>query len=301
MKIMEIYIYGYGKFEDVKFSNLHNQQVFYGENEAGKSTIMSFIHSILFGFPTKQQTELRYEPKKGAKYGGQLTVFFPGKGKTVIERVKGKATGDVSVHIENGRIGGEELLKELLSSVDKNLFQSIFSFNLQGLQNVHQIKGEDLGRFLFSTGTVGSDRLLKAENELAKELESRFKPNGRNPLLNTKLKELRSLRTELQKAEETNEQYKSLLTKRDSLRNRLRRQIRNHFTHRTANSFGRMEKSRPICFNKRKSFKKNWFLMIILIFRKMVLNSLKDSKSCKYSLRGKYIFSNSEWIRYKPI
>lgn len=217
MKITEIYIYGYGKFEDVKFSNLHSQQVFYGENEAGKSTIMSFIHSILFGFPTKQQIELRYEPKKGAKYGGQLTVFFPGEGKTVIERVKGKATGDVSVHIENGRIGGEELLKELLSSVDKSLFQSIFSFNLQGLQNVHHIKGEDIGRFLFSTGTVGSDRLLKAENELAKELESRFKPNGRNPLLNTKLKELRNLRTELQKAEENNEQYKSLLTKRDSI------------------------------------------------------------------------------------
>ena len=222
MKILEIYIYGYGKFENVKFSNLHDQQIFYGENEAGKSTIMSFIHSILFGFPTKQQTELRYEPKKGAKYGGQLTVLFPDKGKTVIERVKGKAIGDVSVHLENGRIGGEELLKELLSSVDKNLFQSIFSFNLQGLQNVHQLKGEDLGRFLFSTGTVGSDRLLKAENELAKEIESRFKPNGRNPLLNTKLKELRSLRLELQKAEETNEQYTSLLTKRESIEKQIK-------------------------------------------------------------------------------
>ena len=98
MKIEEIYIYGYGKFENVKFSNLHNQQVFYGENEAGKSTIMSFIHSILFGFPTKQQTELRYEPKKGAKYGGQLTVFFPGKGKTVIERVKEKQWGRFCSH-----------------------------------------------------------------------------------------------------------------------------------------------------------------------------------------------------------
>ena len=99
MKIIEIYIYGYGKFENVKFSNVHSQQVFYGENEAGKSTIMSFIHSILFGFATKQQSELRYEPKKGAKYGGQLTVVFPGKGKIIIERVKGKATGDVAVHI----------------------------------------------------------------------------------------------------------------------------------------------------------------------------------------------------------
>ena len=81
MKIVEMSIYGYGKFENITFSPLHDQQVFYGENEAGKSTIMSFIHSILFGFPTKQQSELRYEPKKGAKYGGQLIVVFPEKGR----------------------------------------------------------------------------------------------------------------------------------------------------------------------------------------------------------------------------
>ena len=106
--------------------------MFFGENEAGKSTIMSFIHSILFGFPTKLHSELRYEPKKGAKYGGSLTAIFPDEGKVVIERVKGKAVGDVSVRLENGRTEGEELLKELLSSIDKNLFQAIYSFNLQG-------------------------------------------------------------------------------------------------------------------------------------------------------------------------
>ena len=140
MRIEEIYIYGYGKFENVKFTNLGKMQVFFGSNEAGKSTIMSFIHSILFGFPTKQQSELRYEPKKGAKYGGQLTVYFPDHGKVLIERVKGKATGDISVLLEDGTTGGEELLKELMSFMDKTLYQSIFSFNLQGLQNVHQLK-----------------------------------------------------------------------------------------------------------------------------------------------------------------
>ena len=115
---------------------------------------MSFIHSILFGFPTKQQSELRYEPKKGAKYGGQSTVLFPNEGRTIIERVKGKATGDVVVRLEDGQLGGEEMLKELLSSIDKHLYTSIFSFNLHGLQNVHQMKEQDLGRFLFSIGTV---------------------------------------------------------------------------------------------------------------------------------------------------
>ncbi|UTW70060.1 AAA family ATPase [Anaerobacillus sp. HL2] len=48
--------------------------IFLGENEAGKSTIMAFIRSVLFGFPTKLQSELRYEPRLGGRYGGSLTL-----------------------------------------------------------------------------------------------------------------------------------------------------------------------------------------------------------------------------------
>ena len=33
------------------------------------------------------------------------------------------------------------------------------------------MKGEEFGRFLFSTGVIGSDGLVKAENELNKELD----------------------------------------------------------------------------------------------------------------------------------
>lgn len=207
MKIVEIHIYGYGKLENIKITNLQDITVFFGENEAGKSTIMSFIHSILFGFPTRQQTELRYEPKMGAKYGGQLTLFFQDKGRVVVERVKGKATGDVSVHLDDGTIGGEELLAKLLFQMDRGLFQSIFSFNLHGLQNVHQMKREDLGKFLFSTGAVGTEQLYTVEKTLQKELDERFKPQGKNPLINVKLKEVKELHERLKKAEQQNEHY----------------------------------------------------------------------------------------------
>ncbi|MBS4188765.1 AAA family ATPase [Bacillus sp. FJAT-49705] len=217
MRITDIHIYGYGKLSNLKISNLHELQVIFGENEAGKSTIMSFIHSILFGFPTKQQSELRYEPKEGTKYGGQITAYFPEEGRAVIERIKGKAAGDVSVILEDGTRGEEELLKNLLFHVDKSLFQSIFSFNIHGLQNVHQMRSEDLGRFLFSTGALGTDQLLRAENTLQKELEIRFKPNGKKPNINVKLKELKQLHNELKKAELQNEQYWVLLNEKESL------------------------------------------------------------------------------------
>ncbi|WP_158318777.1 AAA family ATPase [Robertmurraya kyonggiensis] len=217
MKILEIHIYGYGKLENKVLTNFHDLNVFYGENEAGKSTIMSFIHSVLFGFPTKQQSELRYEPKKGAKYGGQLVIQTEEKGKVVIERVKGRAVGDVSVLLEDGSTGGDELLNELLSNIDKSLYQSIFSFNLHGLQNVHQLKNEDLGKFLFSTGTIGSDRLLVVESELQKEIDNLFKPNGKKPLINEKLQEVKSVFEELKKAEQQNGQYGKLLEEKELL------------------------------------------------------------------------------------
>ncbi|MEH7522972.1 AAA family ATPase [Bacillus sp. JJ1503] len=221
MKIKDIHIYGFGKFTDLKMTNMHEFQVLFGENEAGKSTIMSFIHSILFGFPTKLQTELRYEPKEGTKFGGRMTVDIDEKGIVIIERVKGKASGDVNVMLEDGTRGGEELLRDLLHRVDKTLFQSIFSFNIHGIQNVHQIKGEDLGKFLFSAGALGTDQLVRAENSLQKEMDSRFKQNGKKPYLNEKLRELKHLRSELKKAEQQNEHYWKLKSEKERLEKEL--------------------------------------------------------------------------------
>ncbi|MGM0904362.1 MAG: AAA family ATPase [Bacillota bacterium] len=212
MHLKELHIYGYGKLENIKITNLENLQVFYGENEAGKSTIMSFIHSILFGFPTRQQSELRYEPKKSSKYGGLIKASFKDKGLAVIERVKGKAAGDVTVTLEDGSVGGEELLTELLNGMDKGTFQSIFSFNLHGLQNIHQLKGEDLGRYLFSAGALGTEKLVSTEKVLQKEMEQRFKPGGKRPELNEKLVEIRKVYDALKKAEKENTEYGELLS-----------------------------------------------------------------------------------------
>ncbi|MFL6555303.1 MAG: AAA family ATPase, partial [Bacillus sp. (in: firmicutes)] len=218
MKILELHIYGFGQLENVEISSLHDFQVFYGENEAGKSTIMAFIHAIIFGFPTKQQTlELRYEPKQSTKYGGKIRIYHENHGGAVIERIKGKAAGDVKVFMDNGKMGGEEILKELTANFDKSLFQSIFSFNLQGVQNIHQMKSEEIGKFLFSAGTLGTERLSTTEVVFQKELETRFKPSGKKPLLNEKLQTLHEINKELKKAEAKNRDYTNLVEKKEML------------------------------------------------------------------------------------
>ncbi|MEC1524079.1 AAA family ATPase [Neobacillus niacini] len=217
MKIQEIHIYGFGQLTNTVIKDLSDFHVFYGENEAGKSTIMAFIHGILFGFPTKQSSEHRYVPKNGSNYGGKLRILFDEFGVATIERIRGKASGDVTVTLEDGTQGEEELLKQLLGNIDKGLFQAIFSFNLHGLQNIHQMKGEELGKFLFSTGTLGTERLAKTEAELQKELEARFKPSGKKPLINEKLKALHELSGELKKAAAKNLEYEVIVSDKEKI------------------------------------------------------------------------------------
>ncbi|CAM4063158.1 ATP-binding protein [Lederbergia lenta] len=215
MKLKSLHIYGYGKFIDFHIENLSTIQLFFGENEAGKSTIMSFIHSILFGFPGRQQSEGRYEPKTHAAYGGQIITQFNGYGEVKIERVKGKAAGDVTIVLEDGSKGGEELLHKLLNGMDRMMYQSIFSFNLQDLQAIQKLKGEDISRYLVAAGTVGTDVLLNAEQQFQKELDLLFKPGGRKPQLNEQLRDLKVQANELKNAKQKNEQYISIIEEKE--------------------------------------------------------------------------------------
>lgn len=88
---------------------------------------------------------------------------------------------------------------------------------------MNQMKGEDLGKYLFSAGSLGTDHLVSAESILQKELESRFKPNGKKPALNVKLNEMKQLHRDLKKAEQNNEHYWILLQEKDNIANDLQR------------------------------------------------------------------------------
>ncbi len=190
MRIEKLHIYGYGKLENVEM-DLSLLTVLYGENEAGKSTIRSFMKSILFGFPTRGQR--RYEPKEGGKYGGAITVQTEKYGRLKIERLPKTAVGEVTVYFEDGKTGGEEILHDILSGMNESLFESVFSFDMHGLQNIHQLGEADIGNYLFSASAVGSDALLQLDKKLEKEMDQRFKPSGRKPEINVSLQEMKKL------------------------------------------------------------------------------------------------------------
>lgn len=212
MRINALEIIGYGKWEGKTIENLQDFQLFFGLNEAGKSTIMAFIHSILFGFPTKQQSLPRMEPKNKGAYGGKLVLEDTVFGQVTVERLRGKATGDVIVYFEDGSTGADAELEQILGGMDRARYQSIFSFDIHGLQNVQNLKEVDFERYLLATGTIGSDVLIRAEERLQKRLDELFKPSGKNPKLNRQLQKVKQSFATYQDGKRNNQQYLRILS-----------------------------------------------------------------------------------------
>lgn len=84
-------IYGFGRFNNQEFELAPGLNVVFGGNEAGKSTIHSFIEAMLFGFwkPNFPHQELepgyeKYRPWNGMSYGGEMEYSWQqGKVKVV--------------------------------------------------------------------------------------------------------------------------------------------------------------------------------------------------------------------------
>ncbi|WP_026700460.1 ATP-binding protein [Salibacterium aidingense] len=212
MKIEGLHMYGFGKFYDKTISLGSPFHVIRGENEAGKSTIRSFIQMVLFGFPTKKEKALRYEPKQGGRHGGNVSVQLENGTRAVIERTAGKkAAGEVTVYTENGERYGEEWLHAVLGNIDRGMFKGIFCFGLEGLSEIQRLKGEELNQYIYEAGMTGTKYAAQIEKKLNGQMEVLYKAKGQKPAINKKLKELQQQRIHLREWEAQFERYDRLI------------------------------------------------------------------------------------------
>ena len=86
MKILSLHIEGFGKFHDLDISFKEGLNVVYGKNEAGKSTLHTFIRGMLFGIEKQRGRAARndvyskYEPWKGSgTYEGWMRLESEGQ------------------------------------------------------------------------------------------------------------------------------------------------------------------------------------------------------------------------------
>ncbi|MBN2209063.1 MAG: AAA family ATPase [Candidatus Coatesbacteria bacterium] len=193
MRINALKVNGFGLFCDQRVERMPTDLcVFFGENEAGKSTLLGFIRSILFGFPSDKEKRNKYEPLRGGTYGGSLRlVLDAGDGYTVTREPSRKVAGEASIMRDDGAAFGEEFMSKLLGATTRDLFESVFAFSLAELQELSRLTGENVKGVIYSAG-AGSVRrpLPQIHANLEKRMGDIFKKGGSKPEINKILKEL---------------------------------------------------------------------------------------------------------------
>jgi uncharacterized protein YhaN len=121
MKVKDIQIDGFGVWTGLSVDSLPDgMTLFYGPNEAGKTTLMQFMRAMFYGF-TAERRDKYLPPLHGGTPGGAIRVTGPGGGYQIrrhSQLTDQGVTGQLSVTGQDGLSQGQHRLSMLLGQID---------------------------------------------------------------------------------------------------------------------------------------------------------------------------------------
>jgi uncharacterized protein YhaN len=183
MRIETAHIADFGRWHDRTDELSAPVTLFFGPNEAGKSTMMAFYRFMLFGFPPRSKPDERYESRTGAGAGGTLTIRDGAGARYRLERYEppGGGAGRFRLVGEDGERTEAFLRERLLGGLTGEAYRQLFAFGLTELQEVNVLHADELGGYLYTAGLgVRPGAILAAERKLQAEMDRLYRPRGKN-------------------------------------------------------------------------------------------------------------------------
>lgn len=204
MKLTKIKIIHFGKLSNLTFSLPSKEiDVFFGENEAGKSTTVAFIKQILFGFylrSNKAPFFEEYEPLAAVSPMGGSLFFELGGSEFELERLwtKGDKSKKGTLTVKkDGHIVPESLFFDNIQNIDGSFYADSFIFNQDTLAQIMKLTENDLVEQIYYLGAAKSTEFLSLRDKFDKKAGTLFKKLGKKPevnqLLNKRTDELADL------------------------------------------------------------------------------------------------------------
>ncbi|MGB7344004.1 MAG: AAA family ATPase [Pirellulaceae bacterium] len=139
MKVKDLHIDGFGVWTGLSVDSLpEGMTLFYGPNEAGKTTLMQFMRAMLYGF-SDDRREKYLPPIYGGTPGGAMRITGPGGGYEIRRHhqlTDKTATGQLSVTGPDGLSQGQHRLSMLLGQIDEPIFTNVFAIGMRELQEL---------------------------------------------------------------------------------------------------------------------------------------------------------------------
>ncbi len=217
MKITALEVEGFGVWSGLRLDPLADGlNVFYGPNEAGKSTLLEFIRAILYGFSPPRR---RYLPSvHGGRPGGTLHLLGPGgvcQASRFFSPGEADARGQFLLRSPDGARHGEAQLEALLCNLEERVFNNVFAVGLHELQELATLNDTEAAAYLYKL-TAGMDRvsLVEVLREVGASRNRLIDPSGAPALVDQLAAQRDRLRSELQDLGELSHRYGRLAAER---------------------------------------------------------------------------------------
>ncbi|MFM9066855.1 MAG: AAA family ATPase, partial [Planctomycetota bacterium] len=221
VKITDVKIDGFGIWSNLSVRRLSGDvTVFYGPNEAGKTTLMQFMRTVLYGFSRERRG--RYlPPVHGGHAGGLLELSSP-RGNYEVRRHLGhndapQSLGHLELLDEGGSPLGTHQLSAILGGVDESIFTNVFAIGLKEMQELGALNDSAAADHLYKL-TSGLDRvsLIDVVRDLAsarKDLSDRDEGSATLPRL---LQRKDKLQAEIEELATRGRRWPQLLAERQT-------------------------------------------------------------------------------------
>ncbi|GBG04536.1 AAA family ATPase [Lactobacillus rodentium] len=215
MRLSKIEIIHFGKLSNVSFELDKNLNLFLGNNEAGKSTIVAFIKQVLFGFHLKSKKSKFFEDyfplDHVSPMGGKL-FFEDEKNKYILERLyaKGDPKKGILTVFLNGQEVPEATFFNSLKNIDDDFYTDSFIFNQDLLAEVTGLDEKQLIERIYFLGAAQSNKLLSLRDKYGDEAGKLFKPTGKKPIINQLISQIKSQKELVGQAASEYEDYQKL-------------------------------------------------------------------------------------------
>lgn len=211
--INQIEIFNYGKWHRLTLPVRSRLEIYYGRNEAGKTTLLSFVRGVLFGYLPRRTSHKNYIPRQAKNYGGRLKITV-GSRQYWLERRSGKHGGQLRLLALNGKQLPLAKFRRLMGPIDRATFNALFYFGNVDLTRVAKMKKRDLVQEIQKVGITHSQFWLDLRQNLIKAAKRVYSPRGYRPILNQKLRQYKQLTGRVRKAKRKYTRYLNLI--RDS-------------------------------------------------------------------------------------
>ncbi len=178
MRLDEFHVEGFGHFRDHASGPLNAKiTVLHGPNEAGKSTLLAFIRTILFGFPARGR-DAHYPPLAGGRHGGRIMLVSDSGERYTLERFAGPRGGPYSLRDDAGQLEVDPAaLQRLTGYATLDLFSNVFAFSLDEVQSGGLMNNSEVAGRLYSVG-MGASGLPEFLKNLSSRRDALFRPRG---------------------------------------------------------------------------------------------------------------------------